>query len=266
MQKRRLYGFENAFRKYRINAIATSLLLHGVVIVGLFIYLQRDNVIDDPAMEDLDFGSSGGGGEEHSNKNEPVEFGAHEAMQEDPTAIFRKATVNLIKIELQQELSKVENALPVLEKEKPKPLVARKLKPKKSIIAENLPIGHRRHGGDGPGSDGGMGGGSGGGIGARQGYSIDWGGTGSRRLLSGRLPEYPKGTDKQMAVVLRFSVMPDGSVDQVLPTRRTDELLERAATVALRSWRFDPLPTPVAQRSQTGRVTFNFKLEQSERD
>jgi TonB family protein len=116
-------------------------------------------------------------------------------------------------------------------------------------------------GGVGPGSGGGTGGGSGGGIGAGQGYAIDWGGTGSRRLLSGRIPQYPKGTDKQMAVVLQFSVLPDGSVEQIRPARKTDELLERAAIAALSTWRFDPLPPQVAQTAQTGKVTFNFKLE-----
>ena len=115
--------------------------------------------------------------------------------------------------------------------------------------------------GVGPGSGGGTGGGSGGGIGAGKGFAIDWGGNGSRRLLSGRLPEYPKGTDKQLAVVLQFYVLPDGSVGRIIPLRKSDELLERAAISALQTWRFDPLPSQIEQKPQSGAITFNFKLE-----
>ena len=259
---RRSYFSEKEFRKNRTIAVVLSLVLHSIVIVALFFYQQEHAITIGPTNEEeLSFGSSGGGGAENANKDAPVEFGPHQPTQDDPSEVVKKATVNLINIHIQQEAPKVENALPVPEKEKPKVNVAKKTKPKKPLIAEHLPIGHVRHGGQGPGSGGGMGGGSGGGIGARQGYAIDWGGSGSRLLLSGRLPEYPKGTDKQMAVILKFSVLPDGSVDLIVPTRKTDELLERAAIAALQTWRFDPLPAQAPQKSQTGKVTFNFKLE-----
>ncbi|MBI3765937.1 MAG: TonB family protein, partial [Ignavibacteriales bacterium] len=163
---------------------------------------------------------------------------------------------NLIQIHV---YNYVENATPVPKKEEPKPTTTKRHK-QKPIIAENLPTRWVRRG-TGPGSGGGAGGGSGGGIGRSQGYSIDWGGAGSRRLLSGRLPSYPEGTDKQMAVILQFTVLPDGSVDAIIPARKSDELLERAAIGALRTWRFDPLPSQMDQKFQIGRVTFNFKLE-----
>jgi TonB family protein len=229
----------------------------------LFFYLQGDDALKEPGMDDLNFGSSGGGGEENANKNEPIEFGAHRATQDDPNEIVRKATVNLIRIQLYQELAPVENAQPVPEKPKTKPLIAKRTKPRKSIIAENLPIGHVRHGGRGPGSDGGTGKGSGGGIGDRIGYSIDWGGTGGRRLLSGRIPAYPSGTDKEMAVVLEFTVLPDGSVARIMPTRKTDELLEKAAVDALRTWRFEPLAPGLSQKTQSGEAKFSFTLKQT---
>lgn len=261
---RKSYFSDRDFRKNRIIAVTVSLLLHSLLVVGLFIYYHHQHSVQrsDPAPDELNFGSSGGGGAENANKG-PVEFGEHKPTQEEPAHELRKkAEVELIQIHVIEPEVHAENAMPVPEKPKEKPkVVQRKIKPRPSIIAENLPIGHVRHGGQGPGSAGGAGGGGGGGIGARQGYAIDWGGTGSRRLLSGRIPQYPKGTDKQMAVVLRFSVLPDGSVDAILPTRRTDELLERAAILALQTWRFDPLPAAVAQKSQSGKVTFNFKLE-----
>lgn len=260
---RKSYFSDRDFQKNRTVAITTSLLLHGVLVVGLFLYVQhQQSEHPDAEPGDLNFGSSGGGGAVNANQG-PVEFGEHQAMQEErPDRFLNKSEVELIQIHVIEPEIHAEYATPVPVKPKEKPkLVKSKSKPRPSIIADNLPIGHVRHGGEGPGSGGGAGGGSGGGIGARQGFAIDWGGSGSRRLLSGRRPEYPKGTDKQMAVVLKFSVLPDGSVDAILPTRRTDELLERAAVTALRTWRFDPLSLAVAQRSQSGEVTFNFKLE-----
>jgi TonB family protein len=64
-----------------------------------------------------------------------------------------------------------------------------------------------------------------------------------------------------MAVYLQFSVLPDGSVTSVIPLRKSDELLEREAVAALRTWRFEPLPEQIEQKTQTGKITFNFKLE-----
>lgn len=100
-----------------------------------------------------------------------------------------------------------------------------------------------------------------GGAGTSTGYSIEWSGTGSRRLLSGRIPKYPEGTDKEFPVLLQFNVLPDGSVTGILPLKRSDELLEREAISALRTWRFDPLPPQFQQTTQTGRIMFTFKLE-----
>ena len=252
------YHSEKDFRWGRYIALSVSILLHSLVIFGLFWQVENEQVAPKSADE-LEFGSSGGGGGEGA-KDEALEFGplssALRAML--GTDSIQIAEINLIQIELLTE--QVEIAQPVPEKEKEKPKPVKKAKKQPSIIAENLPLRHVRKG-TGPGSGGGAGGGSGGGIGAGQGLAIDWGGAGGRRLLSGRLPQYPKGTDKQMAVVLQFAVLPDGSVEQIRPTLRTDELLERAAINALRTWRFDPLPSQVVQRSQIGKVTFNFKLE-----
>jgi TonB family protein len=103
--------------------------------------------------------------------------------------------------------------------------------------------------------------GAAGGSGKSTGYSIEWAGSGSRRLLSGRIPSYPEGTNKEMPVTLRFTVLPDGSVASVLPVVKSDMILEREATAALRTWRFDPLPPQFAQDPQQGTVTFIFKLE-----
>ncbi len=99
------------------------------------------------------------------------------------------------------------------------------------------------------------------GAGKTTGYSIEWSGVGFRKLLGGRMPVYPDGTDKEMPVLLQFTVLPDGSVTGIIPLKRSDELLEREAVAALRTWRFDPLPTQYEQIPQIGKITFNFKVE-----
>jgi TonB family protein len=260
---RRSYFSEKEFRKNRLIAVVAGIAIHLMIIGALFFYQQERAAEAVQNPDDLNFGSSGGGGAENANEGE-VEFGPQQATQEEIQQIHNKATVHLIDIKVLPEFVPMAAVTPVKEPDAPK-IVYKKPKPKKSILAENLPIGHVRHGGAGPGSGGGEGGGSGGGIGARVGYAIDWGGTGGRRLLSGRIPRYPEGTDQQMLVVLKFSVLPDGSVSSIIPLRRYDELLERAAVSALQTWRFDPLPPQVKQVTQNGQASFNFKFELSER-
>lgn len=254
---RKSYYSEKDLRRNRTVAIVASLLLHSMVTIGLF-FANRPPSAEERPAEEMTFGSSGGGGGE-GKEGQVDEFGpASRQTIRFGDELLTTTEMTLVDVEIIDE--HVENAVPVIKKEEPKPKKKRMRAAMPSIIAENLPLRHVRRG-VGPGSDGGTGGGSGGGIGRGQGYAIDWGGTGSRRLLSGRLPLYPKGTDKQMAVVLLFAVLPDGSVEQIRPSRKSDELLERAAIAALQTWRFDPLPLQVAQTAQTGKVTFNFKLE-----
>lgn len=218
--------------------------------------IQEHLLVMPVGPEAMTFGSSGGGGGEGA-QDEVVEFGPQGSSQEQNGQDLVYATkLTLLQLDIYND-QLAATTIPV--KEEPKPATTKKHNPK-PIIAENLPTRWVRRG-SGPGSGGGAGGGSGGGIGPGTGYSIDWGGTGGRRLLSGRLPKYPAGTDKEMPVTLEFTVLADGSVDAILPVRKTDELLESAAIDALRTWRFDPLPPQYEQRSQVGKVTFVFKLE-----
>lgn len=253
---RRSYFVEREFRKIRARAVITSLVLHIVVFVGLLFYQHYLAESASTIAQQLLLGGSGGGGGEGADDN-IIEFGPQSSTAQERGNDFIYAnqfTLLDIRVYNESQLAK-----PVLKKEEPKTVSTKKRRPK-PIIAENLPTRWVRRG-TGPGSGGGAGGGSGGGIGAGQGYSIDWGGTGSRRLLSGKLPSYPEGTDKEMAVTLQFTVLPDGLVYNIIPIRKTDELLEGAAISALRTWRFDPLPLQMEQLSQVGKVTFNFRLE-----
>ncbi|HLF14755.1 MAG TPA: TonB family protein, partial [Bacteroidota bacterium] len=85
-------------------------------------------------------------------------------------------------------------------------------------------------------------------------------------LLSGRLPKYPRGTDAEMPIAISFTVLADGTVSAVVPTRRGNEILEREAVSAVRTWRFEALPQAMSDKMQTGSVIFNFKLDKSTPD
>jgi TonB family protein len=256
---RNSYFLERDFRRIRTRAVITSVALHCLLSIGLVVQ-QNVITINTAALDQLVFGSSGGGGGE-GERDDIIQFGPQAETAKNSSGDEREeesyTRFTLIKIHVYSDADLVKPVPKPPEQPEKKKKIVKKPKP---ILAENLPT--HWHRGSGPGSGGGAGGGSGGGIGKGQGYSIDWGGTGSRRLLSGRLPKYPEGTDKQMAVTLRFSVLPDGTVDAIIPVRKTDEHLESAAMAALKTWRFDPLPSQTDQKTQTGKVTFQFKLEQ----
>ncbi len=233
-----------------------GLLLQSLFVLGLF--WQQQRVADQVREEEMQFGSSGGGGGE-GEQDQMLQFGPQSNPPQGQTGLENTTMFTLLDIHVYDDAP---HAIPVPKKEEPKPVIPTKRKSKKpqTIIAENLPTRWVRRG-TGPGSGGGAGGGSGGGIGKSTGFSIDWGGQGGRRLLSGLLPKYPEGTDKEMPVTLQFTVLPDGTVEGIIPLRKSDQLLENAAVKALRTWRFDPLPQEMGPRNQSGKVIFNFKQE-----
>ncbi|HUN66999.1 MAG TPA: TonB family protein [Bacteroidota bacterium] len=250
------YHSEKDFRKIRRRALVAGLVIHSVVISGLF--WQQARVAEQARQEELKFSSGGGGGGE-GEADDMIQFGPQSNPPDGEPAQHNSMEFTLLDIHVYNDL---QNAIPTIQKEEPRPAVQKKKRVKRpqTIVAENLPTRWIRRG-TGPGSGGGAGGGSGGGIGKSTGYSIDWGGTGGRRLLSGLIPKYPEGTDKEMAVILQFTVLPDGTVEGILPTRKTDELLENAAIRALHTWRFEPLPSDLGSRTQIGKVSFNFRQE-----
>lgn len=245
----------------QIFALAFGVLLHIMVVLTVFI-LQRYFAEKNPELltDLLPLGGSGGGGADDNKQNEKsytIELGPiGDAPPNEETKMIDDHPVQfqLLRIHIKPpevEAPKVEEKIIIPEKRK------------KLVSAPKVPTytPKRRIRGAGPGSDGGIGGGSGGGIGAGKGFSIDWGGGLSRRLLSGKLPVYPEGSEKQMKVTMTFSVLPDGTVSEVHPVRKSDEKLERAAIVAINTWRFDALPPEYEQKIQRGEVTINFTVQ-----
>lgn len=70
---------------------------------------------------------------------------------------------------------------------------------------------------------------------------IDWGGGGNRVVLEKKLPKFPNGVKTSGQIILKFKVLPDGSVTSVVPLQKADPELEFAAIQALKKWRFNPL-------------------------
>ena len=243
-------------KNIRLLALICGIVIHiGVVALVVLIALKSAPLPEIPPKNTLGGGSSGGGG--GNDKDVQVYFGPSYGDEDTTTDTdIRPTKIHIIKIHV---VSGALEGIPVIAQETKNQRLAKLKKPQGTSLAEDAPR-VKRHG-RGPGSGGGEGGGGGGGIGKGHGYSIDWGGSGTRRVISGRIPTYPKGTDKEMAVTLEFTVLPDGTVLKVVPLLRGDEILEHEAISALETWRFDPLPAETDQKIQNGKITFNFKLE-----
>lgn len=90
--------------------------------------------------------------------------------------------------------------------------------------------------------------------------TIAWVGGGTRKKISGNMPEYPPGARVEAQIRLFASITPEGKVASLTPAQKGNMQLEEAAMNAVRSWRFEPLPSSAPRVDQSCFVTFNFKL------
>lgn len=93
------------------------------------------------------------------------------------------------------------------------------------------------------------------------GFDIDWGGQGTRKIYSYILPSYPEGVNKEIDIRLRFSILPDGTVGNILPLTKADTRLENAAINSLRQWRFEALAPGQKQTEQAAVIVFPYRLQ-----
>ena len=91
--------------------------------------------------------------------------------------------------------------------------------------------------------------------------NIRWNGEPARNRIAGALPKFPPGERREVQVSVRFQVRPNGSLFGMMIIQRGDPRYERAALTAMRSWKFNALPSTVKQADQVGTVTFTFKLK-----
>jgi TonB family protein len=78
----------------------------------------------------------------------------------------------------------------------------------------------------------------------------------NRTIVTRVIPEFPPGVNRNGSVTMEFTVVPNGSVHNITVTRRSEPEFEHVSVVAMRQWTFNR-----ADRSHTGRITFNFILE-----
>lgn len=226
-------------KRIRIVSVVGSLSLHLILLILLSILIISRP--EHSELIELDWGGSSGAPNQSITQSEDNPNRQRESAQPQGSTAQSK-------VDLPEMHSPSEAVIPVAKKATPKTSVGKK---DERSVRENVTSPRRRRAKDGVA----------GGSGKSTGYSIEWSGTGSRRLLSGRIPQYPEGTDKEMPVRLQFSVLPDGSVTGIFPLVRSDEILEREGISALRTWRFDPLPPQFEQKAQVGKIMFIFKLE-----
>ncbi len=93
-----------------------------------------------------------------------------------------------------------------------------------------------------------------------EGFSIDFGGRGKRKIYHHPLPQYPDGVAKEIDIRLRFTISADGTVGRIIPLIKADSRLETAAINSLSQWRFEPLPKHAKQIEQTVVITFPYRL------
>lgn len=82
----------------------------------------------------------------------------------------------------------------------------------------------------------------------------------SRKILQKPSPPSVK-VSVEAEVELTLWVLPNGTVDRVLPTVKGDAELERVAIEYLKQWRFASLPKDEPQVEQWGTIPIHFKLQ-----
>jgi len=92
------------------------------------------------------------------------------------------------------------------------------------------------------------------------GFDIQWGGSGTRRIYSYSLPDYPEGVNKEIDIKLKFSIKPDGTVGSIFLLSKADTRLENAAINSLWQWRFEPLSSSQQQAEQSAVIVFPYRL------
>ena len=91
-------------------------------------------------------------------------------------------------------------------------------------------------------------------------FEIDWMGDIKREIYQKRLPEFPEDVHQDAVIKIKFTVLPNGLIGFAVLMQKGDTRLENLTLETFKTWRFNPLPNYVEQVSQTGIITFRFKL------
>jgi len=79
-----------------------------------------------------------------------------------------------------------------------------------------------------------------------------------RTIAKEVVPEYPVGLQKNATVTIQFNVHSDGSISDLIVTKKDDPILENLSLNSLKQWRFNPIPQNIIQR---GKITFVYQIK-----
>jgi protein TonB len=91
-------------------------------------------------------------------------------------------------------------------------------------------------------------------------YEISWEGV-VRDILYDPLPQYPEGLDKEARIRIKITVLPNGTIGDLIPLQKADATLESVTMKTLKLWRLSPLKPTDPQMNQTAVISFRFVLQ-----
>ncbi|MFN4903282.1 MAG: energy transducer TonB [Ignavibacteria bacterium] len=80
----------------------------------------------------------------------------------------------------------------------------------------------------------------------------------NRVVLNKVLPSSPSNMDRTVKIPMSFTVLPDGTVGEVIPLSKGDPSLEANSIKTLKKWKFNPIEDNVIMK---GEITFTFSPE-----
>ncbi|MEA2096163.1 MAG: energy transducer TonB [Candidatus Cloacimonadota bacterium] len=80
----------------------------------------------------------------------------------------------------------------------------------------------------------------------------------NRKRLTEVNPTYPEGVQQSLKVKLKFDVLPDGSVTNIVVIQKANPQFEFNSLNAISQWKFNPLSEDVVQK---GIITFIYELK-----
>jgi outer membrane biosynthesis protein TonB len=78
----------------------------------------------------------------------------------------------------------------------------------------------------------------------------------NRQLMKKVLPKYPDDMQKDGVVSLKFAILPDGTVSEIVIIKKSDPVFENLSISSLNQWKFNR-----SEKKNTGIITFHFKLD-----
>jgi len=80
----------------------------------------------------------------------------------------------------------------------------------------------------------------------------------NRKILNKIIPSYPDDVQQSAKVKIKFDVMPDGSITNIVIIQKAEPKLEFNSLSAISKWKFNPISQDIVQK---GVITFIYELK-----